>query len=316
MHNTMQLLHVFESPGDTNVPLPNWVFTLSWNADSNRLASAHMDFAVRLWDLRYSGEDNPTQVLEHKKFAVGVAFDPRGRYLASSDAQTNDVYLWDVRQAEVVATLQEHIGWPYGLAWSPDGTHLATGGADGRVMLWDIQTYELNRSLWQFRNQDERGIGFHTLGWSPDGGRLIAISTEGMMYLWETDGWKLRVFQIPQMRQMDASMAWSPNGKSIALLPSSGDVLLVDVSDKPRLITTLRCPLPDATNERFRALDWSRDGTRIAATRGSNEIIIYTRGKAGAGFYGTMVECTALAFSPDNAMLAVGDNEGTIQIWQ
>lgn len=315
MH-TMQLTHVYDSPQQEHVPLPNWVFTLSWNADSNRLASAHMDFVVRLWDLRHATADNPTHTLEHQKFAVGVSFNPAGRLLASSDAQNNDVYLWDTRTWAQTASLQEHIGWPYGLAWQPSGELLATAGADGRVLLWAVEQQELKRTLWQFRNQDERGIGFHSLGWSPDGGKLIAISTEGMLYLWETAGWQLRVFQIPQMNRLDASLAWSPDGKRIALLPSSGDVLIVDVAERPRILTMLDCPLPDTSNERFRALDWSRDGLRLAATRGSNQIIVYDRGQPLPGFYGNMVECTALAFSPDNTMLAVGDNEGSIHIWQ
>jgi WD40 repeat protein len=313
---SMQQTHTFTSPQQETVPLPNWVFALSWNPDSNRLATAHMDFAVRVWDLRYPPADNPTQTLHHKKFAVGVGFDPQGRFLASSDAHTNDIYLWDIKQGTQAAVLQEHIGWPYGIAWGPGGGLLATCGADGRVLLWDAATQHLKRTLWQFRNQDERGIGFHSLAWSPDGGKLIAISTEGLLYLWETSGWKLRVFQIPQMNRLDAALAWSPDGQRIALLPSTGDLLIVDVAARPRILTMLDCPLPDANNERFRGVDWSRDGVRIAATRGSNEILVYDRGMPQPSVYADMVECTALAWSPDNSMLAVGDNDGSIFIWQ
>ena len=312
----MQLIHAYVSPQQDSVPLPNWVFTLSWNNNSNRLASAHMDFAVRIWDLRQADDDNPTTTLEHQKFAVAVGWSPQGDVIASSDAHSNNIYLWDTRNGSKIGDLTEHIGWPYGIEFSPDGKLLATGGADGRVLLWNVATKELVRTLWQFRNQDERGIGFHSLGWSPDGNSVIAISTEGMMYLWSVPDWKLRVFQIPQMNRMDASLAWSPDGHRVALLPSNGDVLIVDVSGKPRLVAALPCELPEASNERFRAIDWSRDGTRIVVSRGTNEIMVYDRGRPTPTFFGNMIECTALAWSPDNHLLASGDNEGAIHIWQ
>lgn len=312
----MQLIHAYASPQQSNVPLPNWVFRLSWNPYSNLLASAHMDFAVRLWDLRQSDDDNPAYVLDHEKFAVSVAWQPKGDLIASSDADSNQIYLWDARSRERAAILHEHIGWPYSLQWSPEGQWLATAGADGRVLLWDVPGRQLRRTLWQFKNQDERGIGFHNMIWSPTGDRLIALSTEGILYTWQPDGWQLRVFQVPQMHREDASMVFSPDGKRVALLPNDGDILILDLSTTPRFLATIPCPLPEATNERFRAIDWSHDGRRIAATRGSNEIMIYDRGQPQTPFYGNLTEATALAWSPDDLMLAVGDNEGVIHIWQ
>ena len=312
----MQLIHAYSSPQKTNVPLPNWVFRLSWNPNSNALASAHMDFTVRLWDLRQADDDNPIRALDHEKFAVAVAWQPSGDLIASSDAEGNQVYLWDSRSREKIAAMREHIGWPYSLQWSPDGQHLATAGADGRILLWNIQTQQLRRTLWQFKNQDERGIGFHNMAWSPDGRRLIALSTEGILYMWETESWQLRVFQIPQMHREDASLAFSPDGTRLALLPNSGAILVLDLSKNPRFLAAIECPLPEASNERFRAIAWSHDGQRIAVTRGSNEIMIYDRGQALPSFFGNLTEATALAWSPDDLMLAVGDNEGVIHIWQ
>lgn len=311
----MQRIHVYRPA--IQQALPNWVFALSWHPNSHQIASAHMDFAVRLWDLRLTDNTDAAQVLSHQKFAVCVRWHPSGEMIASSDAQVNSIYLWDARTGELLDTLLEHIGWPYGLAWSPNGEQLASAGADGRVLLWDTHSRQLLRTLWQFRHQEERGIGFHTLEWSPDGALLVAISTEGNLYCWQTLTWTLRVFRLPQVGREDTLLAFSPDGGKAALLGNGGDVLLVDMKrTPPRLLGKLTLAQPEASNERFRALAWSPSGARIAASRNSNQIILFDRGHALPPLHADLAEITALAFSPDGTMLAAGDNDGALHIWR
>ncbi len=49
------------------------------------------------------------------------------------------VRLWDVAtQQEIGAPVSAGSGPVYALAFSPDGTTLATAGSDGRARLWDV----------------------------------------------------------------------------------------------------------------------------------------------------------------------------------
>ncbi len=83
---------------------------------------------VRSWTL---------ETRRHRGYVSTSAVSPDGRWIASGGLD-GIVRIWDADSGAFARALVGHSSYVYGLAWSPDGRHLASAGSfDGTVRLWD-----------------------------------------------------------------------------------------------------------------------------------------------------------------------------------
>lgn len=94
------------------------------------------------------------------------------RHILSTGSRDTTVVNHDVRVARhQVATLQSHTQEVCGLAWSPDGEALASGGNDNLLCLWDAATS--NRTAPRFKFTDHQAA-VKAVAWSPHERNLLA----------------------------------------------------------------------------------------------------------------------------------------------
>jgi WD40 repeat protein len=241
-----------------------------------------------------------------------TAFTADGRALATGGRVDHRVRLWGTDGTER-ATLGTHDGRVLGVAFSPDGKLLVSGGDDGQIRLWDVEARK------EVRRLEAPADRWGQFVFSPDGRRLAAASVAAGQEAHNSP----RVFDVATGKEVvkldepltEATLAFSPDGRTLAVAGGYRD-------------QTVR--LADATTGKIRgrceghtkgvwSLAFSPDG-RYLATGGyerddlvrlwevatCQEVARFTGHHSGVG---------ALAFTPDARALASGAGDATILLW-
>ena len=100
---------------------------------------------IRLWDATTHEIRMAIRVPHGCQRPEALTFSPCGQYLVSGVSwQGTDkmsIRLWDVATGKNIATFWSHPTDIQSLAFSPDGTLLASGSYDGTILLWDMKPY-------------------------------------------------------------------------------------------------------------------------------------------------------------------------------
>ncbi|MDI5979846.1 nSTAND1 domain-containing NTPase [Amycolatopsis magusensis] len=273
------------------------VRTVAFSPDGRTLASAGTDGTVALWDA--STRARIATLTGHTDEVFTVAFSPDGRTLASAGTDSV-VRLWNTHHRTLRATLAGHHTNLYTLAFSPaDPALLATGGEDGRIMLWDTAATPIT-------NGPVNDIAF-----TSDGSTIVA-GGPGRATLWDTTSRIPRdVLDLPGT--IVNSIATSPDGRTIAagtesvaepVGPEGNDLVL---SNPHSVLHGHEAAVHDVA--------FSPDG-RIAATASADQTVglwdVERRTRTASFDIGAIT--TGVAFSPDGRTLATADHDNQLII--
>lgn len=137
-------------------------------------AENNIDKTARVWEVA-TGKNIAT--LENPSQVRAVAFSPYGHHAAA--ASIEHVNLWHTGTWQNIAALD--VRQVTSIAFSPDGTRLATGGTlpEQTIRLWDVETVNLVAEFSGHKSQVE------SLAFSPDGRLLASGSFDSTILLWD-----------------------------------------------------------------------------------------------------------------------------------
>ena len=304
-HGTVQLWDA--ATGNLRNTLPHididgslFVLSLAYSPDGLTLAGGTENNTIGLWDTQ---TDTLINTLEHRGRVLSLAFSPDSRTLASGVGDISGrieflvgvlgdgtVRFWNMATSSVINTLRGHSSGAYSVAYSPDGSTLASGNSDGTVRLWDVATGTLRSQL--------RGhsSGAYSVAYSPDGTTLASGSGDDTVRLWDVATGTLRS-QLRGHSDGVSSVAYSPDGRTLA--SGRAEVLLWDAATG-----TLRNVLE--TDGYVYSLAYSPDRNTLASG-GDSGIHLWdaATGNLINTFEGSY-DVYSLAYSPDGRTLASG----------
>jgi WD40 repeat protein len=222
----------------------------------------------------------------HKNTVMSLAFDPRGRYLASASID-GTARIWDTTTRTSVP-LVGHARAVNVLAYLPGGRRLVTSGADGWVLLWDTDRRTLVASArpdprWRLLNNDPAGDAINAMDVSPDGRWVVVGREDGRLIRFNAANLAgPALLPIADNRGPVEALAISPDGRSLA---TSIVAVRIRRDQRPRVecdIELRRMPdgavtarLPRTSNLVY-ACAFSPDSRRLAYAGGDNQAITLT----------------------------------------
>jgi serine/threonine protein kinase/Tol biopolymer transport system component len=294
------------------------ILGLAWSPDGRRIVSAGSDQKAHVW---HAGSGHTLLAYQKHSFVIqAVAWSPEGQYIASA-GDDHTVQVWDASTGELALLYQGHTGYVTMLAWAPDGTALASGGSDQTIQIWQPTN---GRRRLTYRGHTGP---LSALAWSPDSMTMLSISRyqernkhgdpihKTAIAAWSTSTGENLGATTPEALTTGtlATVAWSPNGKHVAL---GGNDCYVHIYRWERGLKNEVFCFKDHTKH-LRALDWSPDGKRIASVSDDSCVLVWDAlTGANVDIYRGKAVIYTIAWSPDSQRLAASLDGKTVQVWQ
>ncbi|XP_053312253.1 chromatin assembly factor 1 subunit B isoform X2 [Spea bombifrons] len=223
----------------------------------NRMASAGVDTAVRVWRIDKDPDGKAVveflaSLVRHTKAVNVVRFSPHGEILASGGDDAA-ILLWRLNENKepeqscfqegddvalnkenwtVVKTLRGHLEDVYDICWTQDSNFMASASVDNTAIMWDVNKGQ-KLSIFNEHKSYVQGVA-----WDPLGQYIATLSCDRVMRVYKTEtkrvaynvskmasnttegeGKTYRMYHDDSMKSFFRRLAFTPDG-SLLLTPA------------------------------------------------------------------------------------------------
>jgi WD40 repeat protein/energy-coupling factor transporter ATP-binding protein EcfA2 len=322
--------------------------SVRFSPDGNKVAAATEDGAITLWDAHHA-QSLGVPLRGHRGTVLDLAFNHTG-VLASAGAD-GKVGLWNAERHQQIDLLRGHVDEVNAVAFSPNGSRLASASDDWSVIVWDVpRRLRLVRLM--------HGASVRAVAFSPDGRYLVSGGEDQRVNLWDAASLKhlavsedmggtisalrfspspshllaslignreIRLWDLPNLSKPAKSLparadsvleiAFSPDGKLLISgkprISGGGWLDLVDLAGPARAVTI---PLPAGNLVSY--ADFSPGGSLVAdGSRSSFLLWRRPMTRIAPAEVSGEGRVSSVAMTSDGSTLALGDSRGILKLW-
>ncbi len=275
---------------------------LAYSPDGTLLAVANMDSsAVPMWRLSDGALVRTFDGIAQTNY--DVAFSPDGKTLAvvgepgGSNAVGPTAKIFDVASGALIRTLPTNSGfYTDTVAFSPDGSYIATSGYMGAIDLWRASDGSLVVSI-------PYPTSVHNVHFSPSGALLIAGGVDERATIWNVPSGTLAMTLNGIASEM-ADATFSPDGTQIASTSSDGNGVRIWDAATGALLQTM-----SGHANYVSSVVWIFNNVLVSGDWQGN-VLVWTR-MTGTSFslyqsLNTGGQVLGIAVSPDKTRIATG----------
>jgi len=270
----------------------------------NIIVSGGFDQTIAVWDLL---DGRPLIRLVGHTGAVFTVAVTNDTTQIVSGGQDNTVRVWDTHSGTLLATNNDHTDFVQAVALSPDDRLLASGSWDHTIRVRNLEGGSLVRLL-------EPGDRVNDVEFSPNGSLFAAglglLVHQGSVRVWDAVDWT-ELFVFENLDREVTAIAFSPDGAQLAAAYGRGLVRIWNLGDGLEIRT-----INSGAGDIIDSLAFSPDpANRLVCVTYNGYFTTFDTSTGEIAFSGRAERAlTAVTFSPDGQIVAIGNNKGVTRI--
>lgn len=225
--------------------------TAAFSPDGRRLALGSLRGKIELWDVvtgKWTATGKHSPINDVLTMTYPLSFSPNGNQLVSAIRST--IKIWDTATMKCLAPIKRHDFTIRLIAFSADGSRLASMGANNEVWVWDVA------SITNSTRFEGHGHSIESVSFSPDNSCVVTGDEYGVVKTWDlATGSCLETFEGYDDRAVTA-VAFSSDGSLLAASSKWSCIRILSVA-------TRECVQRVNLKSYDRNLAFSIDGRRL-----------------------------------------------------
>lgn len=194
-----------------------------------------------------------------------------------------------------------HAGW-FEMEIAPDGKRMASGGPEGKLILWDLSSY---KAIWQEYGHKS---AVTAIEWRFDNRYFLSASLDSTVQIYDTEGMK-SVITYHHFYSVTAA-SFNPKADLVAYGDDHGNILMYHLVKNEEIIRI------NAGSE-ITGLKWAANGLVLFASTADHGVMAYSM-DTGKKILDMEIKsgCSGFQLTPDNSLLLIHSNDGITELWQ